>query len=113
MNLLHDRTVTLLDAHQLARSTCKSFLAPSFTLLIVPYNSVYYNYITIMQWLVGSGIKANRGVASAKKCTVAPCFEEYLCAFMKFEYTRLQLYTVVQVGGGIDPATDISQFRLN
>ena len=39
-----------------------------------------------------------------------PTFEEYLSAFMKFEYTRLQLYTVVQVGGGVDPATDVSQF---
>ena len=50
---LHDRTVALLDAHQLARSMCKSFRTPPFMLLIVLYNSVYYNYITITQWLVG------------------------------------------------------------
>ena len=53
------------------RNTCKSFRAPPFTLLNVPYNSVYYNYIIIMQWLVGLGIKAKGGFASAKKCTVA------------------------------------------
>ena len=45
----------------------KSFRTPPFTLLIVPYNSVYYNYIIITQWLVGSRIKAKRGFASAKK----------------------------------------------
>ena len=39
--------------YPLARSTCKSFCAPPFTLLIVLYNSVYYNYIIITQWLVG------------------------------------------------------------
>ena len=50
---------------------CKSFRAPPFTLLIVPYNSVYYNYIIIMQWLVGLGIKAKREFVLAKKCTVA------------------------------------------
>ena len=31
-------------------STCKSVLAPSFTLLIVPYNSVYYMIIT-QRWV--------------------------------------------------------------
>ena len=36
-------------------------------LLVVPYNSVYYNYITIIQWLVGSRIKAKRVFALAKK----------------------------------------------
>ena len=54
------------------RSTCKSVLASLFSLLIVPYNSVYYNYIIIMQQLVGSGVKVKREFASAKKCTVAP-----------------------------------------
>ena len=46
---------------------CNLFCVPPFTLLVVPYNSVYYNYITIIQWLVGSEIKAKRGFASAKK----------------------------------------------
>ena len=35
------------------RSTCKSFRAPPFTLSLLLYNSVYYNYIIIMQRLVG------------------------------------------------------------
>ena len=59
-------------ASQLMRSaihsTCKSFLAPLFMLLIVPYNSVYYNYITIMQWLVGwFWDQGKKGVCIGKK----------------------------------------------
>ena len=64
--------VDMMEAHQLARSTCKSFRAPPFTLLIVPYNSVQYKYMTIMQWLVGSWIRAKRGFASAKKVHYGP-----------------------------------------
>ena len=54
---LHKCTVTLLEAHH--NSCVQPFaivacvLAPLFTLLIVPYNSVYYNYIIMMQQLVG------------------------------------------------------------
>ena len=34
-------------------------------------------------------------------------------AYWNFEYTRLQLYTVVKVGGGVDPATDASHIGIN
>ena len=51
---------------QLVRSTCKLFRAPQFMLLIVPYNFVCYNCISITQWLV-----RKMGFALAKKCTVA------------------------------------------
>ena len=47
-------------------------------LLIVPYKSVQYNYIIIMQWLVGLGIKAKWGLCQQKKCTVALCDQLYL-----------------------------------
>ena len=37
-------------------------------LLVVPYNSVYYNYITIIQWLVGwFGDQGKKGVCIGKK----------------------------------------------
>ena len=42
--------------------------------LIVPYNSMNYNYviITMVGWLVGSESKQIGGFVSAEKCTVAP-----------------------------------------
>ena len=47
---------------------CKLFRGPPFTLLVVPYNSVYYNYITIIQWLVGwFGDQGKKGVCVGKK----------------------------------------------
>ena len=55
-------------ASQLTHSMCKSFCSPKpFMLLIVLYKSVQYNYIIIMQWLVGSGIKAKWGLCQKKK----------------------------------------------
>ena len=52
--------------HSAIRSTCESFM--------LLYNSVYYNYITIVQWLVGwlvgAGVKA--GFVSAKKVHCGP-----------------------------------------
>ena len=59
--------------HSTIRSMCKSICAPPFTLLIVPYNFMYHNYIIIMQWLVGLGM-AKRGFASAKMCTLTPWY---------------------------------------
>ena len=55
----------------------KLFRVLALMLLVVPYNSVYYNYIILLYngWLVGLGIKAKRGFALAKKCTVAPCYK--------------------------------------
>ena len=65
---LHCRFVG--GASQLMRMTCKSFCAPPFTSLIVLYKSIYYNYRYIIiqcnGWLVGSGIKAKRGLRRQK-----------------------------------------------
>ena len=53
---------------QLARSTCISFCVLLFMLLIPPYNSLYYNYIVIMQWMVGwFGDQGKKGVCIGKK----------------------------------------------
>ena len=55
-NPLHNCTAAVLEVHHnpriqlYIRSTCKTFRAPPFTLLIVQYCSIYY--IIIMQWLV-------------------------------------------------------------
>ena len=57
-------------------STCKLFLAPPFTLLIVPHNSAYYNYVFITQrlvvWFWGQGKK---GVCVGKNvhCGLVAC----------------------------------------
>jgi len=62
-------------------SMCNLFHAPPspFTLQIVQYNSIYYNYIIITQWLVvWFGNQGIKGVVSAKKCTVALCSDGYL-----------------------------------
>ena len=77
-------------ASQPVRSTCKSFRAPPFMLLIVPYNSVYYNhvhnYYAMVGWSVwGSKQKegfvlAKRGVCVGKKSALWPC--EILNCFM-------------------------------
>ena len=44
-------------------------------------------------------------------------FVEYLCAFMQIfipywnsEYTKVLPYTVVKVGGDIDPTTEVTKF---
>ena len=54
---------------------CKLFRAPPFTLLIVPYNSVYYNYIIFMQWLVGWLVWGSRqkGGLHRQKSPLQPC----------------------------------------
>ena len=44
----------------LIHSTCKLFRGLPFTLLIVPYNSIYYNYLIITQWLVGCLVQRSR-----------------------------------------------------
>ena len=55
------------------RSTCKLFCVPPFMLLQVPYNSVYYNYIIIMQWLVGwFWGQGKKGVCVGKKVHCGP-----------------------------------------
>ena len=56
-----------------ACSTCKSFCAPPFMLLLVPYNFLYYNYIIITKWLVGwFWSQCKRGFALAKKSALWP-----------------------------------------
>ena len=80
-----DNSATQLHCHfvggasQLVRSAihsmCKSFRAPPFMLLIVPYNSVYYYYNALVGWLVGwFWSQGKKGVCICKKekCTVAP-----------------------------------------
>ena len=65
---------------ELVRSTCKSFHATPFTLLIVPYNSVYYNCIIIMQWLVlWFGYQGKKGVCISKKVHCGPVVPRYFC----------------------------------
>ena len=51
---------------KLVSSMYKPFCEPPFMLIIVPYNAVYCNYMIVMKWLVGLGIKAKRQFASAK-----------------------------------------------
>ena len=51
---------------KLVSSMYKPFCEPPFMLIIVPYNAVYCNYMIVMQWLVGLGIKAKRQFASTK-----------------------------------------------
>ena len=60
-----------------------------FTLVIVLFISIYYSYITITQWLVGSEIKAKRGVASAKKCTA--CGPVYAAHVQTYLFCTLEL----------------------
>ena len=65
---------------ELMRTTCKSFHATPFTLLIVPYNSVYYNCIIIMQWLVlWFGYQGKKGVCISKKVHCGPVVPRYFC----------------------------------
>ena len=48
--------------------------APPYILLLGLYTSVYYAHVIMTSWLVvGSQVKAKRGIASAKRWTVAPC----------------------------------------
>ena len=74
------------SAPQFTCSTCKSSCATLFTLLIVLHNSVYYNYIIIMQWLVGWLIRESRykgGLHQQKSALhVAPC--HYNCLMWSF-----------------------------
>ena len=47
--------------------------APLYILFLGPYTSVYYAHIIMTSWLVvGSQVKAIRGIASGKLVTVAP-----------------------------------------
>ena len=63
----------LHSCSKLVRSTCKSFCVPPFTLLIASYNSVYYNYLTVTQWLVGwFGEQGKKGVCISKKVQCGP-----------------------------------------
>ena len=56
-------------------STCKTFRAPPFTLLIVQYNSIYYIHVImhniIMQWLVQG--PRQKGICVGKKSVLWPC----------------------------------------
>ena len=55
LSLCWRHITTRAFSHSHDHSMCKSGLTPLFMLLIVLYNSVYYNYIIIMQkvgWLV-------------------------------------------------------------
>ena len=71
-NLLHDCTVTLFKPHHnshIAWRLCKLFCTPPFTLLIVLINSIYYNSIIIMQWLVcWFKDQGKKGVCTGKNC---------------------------------------------
>ena len=97
-NPLHDCTIALLMLeahHNLAHSTCKSFHAPPFMLLIVLYNSVYYNYIIIMHWLVGwlvgSGIKEKGGLRWQKSALWCCALEFFFSSFVFYELTASQV----------------------
>ena len=47
--------------------------APPYILLLGPYTSVYYAHVIMTSWLVvGSQVKAKRGIASGNLVTVAP-----------------------------------------
>ena len=49
--------------------------APPYILFLGPYTSVYYVHVIMMSWLVvGSQVKAKRGIALAKRWTMAPWF---------------------------------------
>ena len=55
------------------RSTCKSFRVPPFTLLHELYNSVYCNYVIVMQRLVGwFWGQGKKGVCIDKKLHCGP-----------------------------------------
>ena len=70
------------------RNTCKLFCAPPFMLLIVPYNSVHYNYIIIMQWLVvGSGVKAKGGSRRQKSALWPRDLLTITCVNFRWRYT--------------------------
>ena len=59
------------DASQLTCSTCKSFRAPPFMLLVLMYNFVYYNLRNC--WLVGwFGDRGKKGVCVNKKVHCGP-----------------------------------------
>ena len=72
-------TSELMHARSAICSVFKSFLAHPFMLLIVPYNSVYYNYIIIIcsGWLVDSGVKSKKGVCIGKKVHCAPVVHSF------------------------------------
>ena len=54
-------------------------MCTSVYVLIVPYNSIYYNYITVMQWLVGwFGDQGKKGVCVSKKVHCGPMPSEVL-----------------------------------
>ena len=59
-------------ASQLTCSTCKSFRAPPFMLLVVLYNFIYYNCIIITHLLVGWLVRGNKGVCVNKKVHCDP-----------------------------------------
>ena len=88
-NLLQNCVVTCWNRITTYACTCKSFRVLPFTLVIVLFISIYYSYITITQWLVGSGIKAKRGVASAKKCTA--CGPVYAAHVQTYLFCTLEL----------------------
>ena len=62
-----------LLVHSTVHGTCKLFCPPPFMLLIVLYNSVKYNYIIIMQWLVGwFRDQGKKGVCVGKEVDCGP-----------------------------------------
>ena len=61
------------------RSTCKSFHVPPFMLLIVPYNSIYYNYYTMVGWLWGQDKKGVCVGKKKKKVHSGPVSCDYKC----------------------------------
>ena len=77
-------------------STCKLLRAPSFMLLIVLYNSVYYNYIIITQWLVGwFRDQGKREVALAKKAHCGPMLQPLI---LSLDYTHICLFMEKEPG---------------
>ena len=69
---LHNCTSHLVHSAICDHSTCKLFHVPLFTLLHVPYNSVYYNYIIITQQLVSWFWEGKKGVCVGKKVHSGP-----------------------------------------
>ena len=68
---LHDCTVVSFEAHHNSCVNCSLQLH-----LIVPYNSVYYNYIIITQWLVGwFEDQGKKGVCVGKKVHGGPVYQ--------------------------------------
>ena len=82
-NLLHDCTVVSFEAHHNSCVNCSLHLH-----LIVPYNSIYYNYITITQWLVGwFEDQGKKEVCVGKKVHCGPVYQ----------YSQLILESIVTV----------------